>query len=103
MPSPKLVLAVDALAKSDKLLAFRAAVDNSAAAAVALAAAEVALLAAAVALLAAPVAEEAAAVSELAALVSDPHKSLQSHLFHGQQMQGPYGYIRFSHRHQSYQ
>ena len=69
MPSPKLVLAVDALAKSDKLLAFRAAVDNSAAAAVALLAASVALLAAAVALEAALVSAVSALVSAVSALV----------------------------------
>ena len=69
MPKPKLVLAVLALAKSDKLLAFSAADANVLAALDALAAADVALLAAAVALAAALVSAVSALVSAVSALV----------------------------------
>ena len=71
MPSPKLLLAVLALARSDKLLALSAADDNAPEACDALDAAAVAELAAAVAEVEAPEAELADAVAELPELVAE--------------------------------
>ena len=71
VPSPKLLLAVLALARSDKLLAFKAADDNALEASEALDAAAVAELAAAVAEVEAPEAELADAVAELPELVAE--------------------------------
>ncbi len=66
-----MLLAVLALARSDKLLAFKAADDNALEASEALDAAAVAELAAAVAEVEAPEAELADAVAELPELVAE--------------------------------